>query len=244
MPAPFTTDLKYAYTSKNTLRLLTDLKQLIDDGSMPDNLNTIDGDMRWDMFLTGRSMVTGKGLAIFENLADQNNANIAANDGSAVAGSVKTDYVILPVPTFFGYPQQAQAAVNGYICLGNNTTPAGHTADTVTAMYYLDSGERAAYTDAELCCNPICRTAATVFQQPAGKSEDNSNVSKLLMAQAAAPRPDIPANLGAKADTIMQNTIIPKFQYMLAGKATPQEVYEAIAAAAAAAFGTNGIVHD
>ena len=245
MPSPFTTDLKYAYTDKNTLKLLTDMKQMIDDGSMPDNLNAIDSNTRWNMFLTGQAMITGKGLAIFESLADQNSTKLNANDGSAAAGSVNTDYIVLPVPTFFGCPQQAQAAVDGYVCMTGN--PAGadeHISNTVKAMYYLDSGERAAYTDAELYCDPICQSAAAVFREPAGKSKDNTNAIKLLMAQAAAPRPDIPADLGAKADMVMEDTIIPQLQSMLAGNASPEQVYDAIVTAAAAAFGADGIVRN
>lgn len=42
MPSPFTKDLKYAYTSKNYLEVLKGIRTLIDDGSMPKELSSVD----------------------------------------------------------------------------------------------------------------------------------------------------------------------------------------------------------
>ena len=242
MPGPFTADLKYAYTGKNMLKLLTDMRQMIDDGSMPDNLDTIDSGARWDMFLKGRVMIIGKGLPIFENLAAQNNAEMDA--GGSVPGSVKTEYIVLPAPAFFGCEQRTQVAVDGYVCLKADSAVSKHQADAVKAMYFLGSGERAAYADMELFCDSVCKSAAAVYRQPAGRSEDNANAAKLLISRAAPPNPDIPAGLYAKSDEITHNTIIPMFQRMLAGKASPREVYDAIVTAAVAAFGEDGILKE
>lgn len=76
MPAAFDKDLKYAYTSKNFLEVLKAIRVLIDDGSMPKELSSVDAGKRWNMFLTGQTMITGKGLATFENNAKQNNEKI------------------------------------------------------------------------------------------------------------------------------------------------------------------------
>jgi hypothetical protein len=94
----FNEDLKYAYTSKKFLKVLEGVSQLIDSGA---NFNATSGE-RWNMFLTGQTVFTGKGLATFENMAKANNKKIEANDGSAVAGSVPVEYVVMPVPTTDG----------------------------------------------------------------------------------------------------------------------------------------------
>ena len=68
MPSAFDENLKYVYTSSKMLDFLTDLRALIDDGSMPKELGAIDAGKRWNMILTGQTMITGKGLSSFENL--------------------------------------------------------------------------------------------------------------------------------------------------------------------------------
>ncbi|MEG1641187.1 MAG: extracellular solute-binding protein, partial [Ruthenibacterium sp.] len=65
MPAPFTKEMKYAYTNQNFLKLLESLRSIIDDGSTPKEMSSVDAGMRWNMFLTGQTMVFGKGMANF-----------------------------------------------------------------------------------------------------------------------------------------------------------------------------------
>ncbi len=60
----------------------------------------------------------------------------------------------------------------------------------------------------------------------------------------AEARPDIPADLGAKAIKIEDEVILPKFQGLLAGEITPEEMHEAIKKAAVEAFGEEGCVMD
>ncbi|KHF36333.1 hypothetical protein CM49_01317 [Paenibacillus sp. P1XP2] len=112
MPSPFTQDLKYAYTSKNFLEVLKDIRVMIDDGSMPKELSSIDAGKRWNMFLTGQTMITGKGLAGFERSAKLNNEKLKNKDASAVKGSIPVDYVVLPVPSFAGAKAQSSVAVD------------------------------------------------------------------------------------------------------------------------------------
>ncbi len=50
------------------------------------------------------------------------------------------------------------------------------------------------------------------------------------------------AEQSAAAKTIMDETIVPKFQALLSGEATAQEVYDALCTAAIEAFGADGCV--
>jgi multiple sugar transport system substrate-binding protein len=248
MPDAFTKDLKYAYTSQNFLKLLESLRALIDDGSMPKELSSIDAGKRWNMFLTGQTMITGKGLSVFERSAKLNNDKIDANDGSAVEGSIKADYVILPVPTFFGNPMSAAGAIDGYVCFRGKEEPKQeHLSNVAKAMYFLASGEVAAITCNDLYLSPICETgrqAMANVEVPEGKSEFNTEAAKLLVSQISEARPDITPEIGAKAQKIADEVIVPKFQALLAGEITPQAMYDAVKAAAVDAFGEDGIVAD
>ncbi len=67
---------------------------------------------------------------------------------------------------------------------------------------------------------------------------------ELLTTQIAEARPDIPAELSAKAIKIEDEVIVPKFQGLLSGEVTPEEMYQAIVEAAHEAFGAEGCVAD
>lgn len=248
MPSPFTKDLKYSYTSSNMIPFLEDIVSFIDDGSMPKELSSVDAGKRWNMFLTGQTMITGKGLSVFEKSATDNNKKIAANDGSAVEGSIEAEYIVLPVPTFNGNEQQAQGVVDGYVCFRGKEEPTDEHMQNVTkAAYFLASGLRAAETCQELYISPICKSGEEAFATLTpieGKNEQNTEAVKLLATQAAESRPDIPADLGAKAIKIEDEVILPKFQGLLAGEVTPQEMYDAIKKAAVDAFGEDGCMFD
>lgn len=248
MPDPFNTDLKYAYTSKNFLKLLEALRALIDDGSMPAELSSVDAGKRWNMFLTGQTMITGKGLSVFEQSAKLNNDKIDANDGSAVEGSIKTEYIILPVPTFFGNTISAAGAIDGYVAFRGKKEPdPEHLANVVKAMYFLASGEVAATTCNDLYISPICQSgmkAMADIEVPEGKNEYNTEEAARLATLISPARPDITPELGAKAQKISDEVIVPKFQALLANEITPQEMYDAVKKAAVDAFGEDGIVAD
>ncbi len=248
MPDIFTKDLKYAYTSKNFLKLLEAMRTLIDDGSMPKELSSIDAGKRWNMFLTGQTMITGKGLSVFERSAKLNNDKIDANDGSAVEGSIKADYIILPVPTFFGNPMQAAGAIDGYVMFRGKEEPkAEHLSNVAKAMYFLASGEIAAITCNDLYISPVCQTgkdAMANVEKPEGKNEDNTKAAERLVSMISAARTDITPELGAKAQRIADEVMVPKFQALLANEITPQQMYDAVKQAAIEAFGEDGIVVD
>ncbi|MBW7453911.1 ABC transporter substrate-binding protein [Paenibacillus sepulcri] len=246
MPSAFTTDLKYAYTNKNYLEVLKAVRALIDDGSMPKELSSVDAGKRWNMFLTGQTMITGKGLATFENSANQNNEKLEANDGSAVKGSIAVDYIVLPVPTFLGNEPQSSVAVDGYVAFRGKKEPtAEHKANVVKAAYYLASGNVAATTNNDLFVAHITESGRKAAESMTiNRNPDNVAAVETLLSHATPARPDIPVELGAEAIKIEDEVIIPKLQALLAGEITPEAMYEAVKAAAIDAFGEDGVVQE
>ncbi|MEC0227855.1 ABC transporter substrate-binding protein [Paenibacillus alba] len=246
MPAAFNKDLKYAYTSKNYLGLLKDLRALIDDGSMPKELSSVDAGKRWNMFLTGQTMITGKGLATFENSAKTNNAKIKANDGSAVKDSIPVDYIVLPAPTFQGAKPSSSTVVDGYLTFRGKKEPtAEHKANVVKAAYFLASGKVSATTNNDLFAAGITQSGRKAAESmKIDRMPENVTAVENMLKNATPARPDIPSDLGAKAIKLETEVIVPKFQGLIAGEVTPEAMYEAVKAAAIAAFGDNGIVKD
>lgn len=246
MPSAFTKDLKYAYTSKNYLEVLKDVRQLIDDGSMPKELSSIDAGKRWNMFLTGQTMITGKGLATFENSANKNNEKLKANDGSAVEGSIPVDYIVLPVPSFLGQPAVSSPAVDGYVTFRGKKEPTPeHKANVVKAAYFLASGKVAAMTNNELFVAHITKSGKeAAASMTVNRNPDNAAAVEVLLSHAAPARPDIPPELGAKAIKLEDEVIVPKFQALLANEIKPEEMYEAVKSAAIKEFGQDGVVTD
>ncbi|MFC5452039.1 ABC transporter substrate-binding protein [Paenibacillus aestuarii] len=246
MPYPFTSDMKYAYTSKNYLGLLKDLRQLIDDGSMPKELSSVDAGKRWNMFLTGQTMITGKGLAVFENSAKANNAKLAAKDASAVKDSIPVDYVVLPAPTFQGAKASSATVVDGYMTFRGKKEPTTeHKANVVKAAYFLASGKVAATTNNDLFAAHITKSAKKEAESmKIDRNPDNVAAVDNMLKNATPARSDIPTELSAKAIKLETEVIVPKFQGLIAGEVTPQQMYDAVKAAAIQAFGENGIVKD
>ncbi|MDF9840602.1 MULTISPECIES: extracellular solute-binding protein [unclassified Paenibacillus] len=246
LPDYFDNDLKYTYTSKKFLGLLTAIREMIDDGSMPKELSSIDAGKRWNMFLTGQTMITGKGLSAFENSARLNNEKIKANDGSAVANSIEVDYISLPVPTFNGADYIPTSIVDGYIALRGKKEPSEeHVKNIALAMNFLSSGSIAANYSNELFLTPITesgRKAEVLEKFP--RNEDNVAAGEAMMAKALPARTDIPTDLAAEAIKIETEVIIPKLQALLADEITPQEMYDAVKAAAVKSFGEDGVVVD
>jgi multiple sugar transport system substrate-binding protein len=246
MPAPFDKDLKFAYTSKKYLEVLKDVRTLIDDGSMPKELGSVDAGKRWNMFLTGQTMITGKGLATFENSANKNNDKIKANDGSAVKGSIPVDYIVLPVPTFLGEKPQSSVAVDGYVTFRGKKEPtAEHKANIVKAAYFLASGKVSATTNNDLFVAHITETGRKAAESmTVNRNPDNKAAVETMLTNAAPARPDIPSDLGAKAIKLEDEVIIPKLQALIAGEVTPEVMYEAVKSAAIQAFGKDKVVND
>ncbi|WNQ11989.1 extracellular solute-binding protein [Paenibacillus aurantius] len=246
MPYAFDSNMKYAYTSKKYLGLLKDLRALIDDGSMPKELSSVDAGMRWNMFLTGQTMITGKGLAVFENSAKTNNKKLESNDASAVKGSVPVDYIVLPPPTFQGAKASYAAVVDGYLTFRGKKEPtAEHKANVAKAAYFLASGKVAATTNNDLFSAHITKSAKKEAEgMKIDRMPENIAAVDYMLKNATPARSDIPAELAAKALKLETETIVPKFQALLAGEITPDAMYEAVKAAATQAFGAEGIVKD
>ena len=246
MPSPFTKDLKYAYTSKNYLTVLQNIRQMIDDGSMPKELSSVDAGKRWNMFLTGQTMITGKGLAVFENSAKKNNAKIDANDGSAVKDSIKADYIVLPVPSFAGADPVASTVVDGYVAFRGKKDPTDeHKANIAKAAYFLASGQVAAQTAADLYVANITKTAREAAKSMETTQADYNIAAVAKMLEHAAPaRPDIPVDKGADAIKLETEVIVPKLQALLADEISPEDMYDAVKKAAIDMFGEDGVVQD
>lgn len=246
MPYAFNKDLKYAYTSKNYLGLLKDLRQLIDDGSMPKELSSVDAGKRWNMFLTGQTMITGKGLAVFENSAKANNKKLEANDGSAVKGSIPVDYIVLPPPTFQGAQASYAAVVDGYLTFRGKKEPtAEHKANVAKAAYFLASGKVAAATNNDLFSAHITQSARKAAESmKIDRMPENVAAVDYMLKHATPARSDIPTDLAAKAIKLETEVIVPKMQALLAGEIKPEDMYEAVKSAAIQTFGADGIVKD
>ena len=246
LPEYFDEDYKFTYTSKNFLGLLEAIRQMIDDGSMPKELSSIDAGKRWNMFLTGQTMITGKGLASFENSARLNNEKIKANDGSAVADSIEAEYIALPVPSFNGADYIPTAVVDGFIALRGKKEPTeAHLHNIGLAIHYLSSGSVAANFTNELFLSPVsesARNAEVLEVYP--RSEENLKADEIMMSKAVAARTDIPTELAAEAIKIETEVIVPKLQALLADEISPQEMYDAVKAAAIKSFGEDGVVVD
>ena len=246
LPSAFDEELKYTYTDVKMKEFLEDLRALIDDGSMPKELGSIDAGKRWNMILTGQTMITGKGLSSFERSAANNNEMLKNGDANAVEGSIPVDYIVLPVPVFEGGTQNAYGAVDGYVCLTGEKNPdEEHLKNVAEVAYFLASAERAAETCQELYLKPICESGRTAYEKLPpieNKNEENTKAVETLTQQITPARPDIPADLGAKAIKIEDEVIVPKFQGLLAGEVTPEEMHQAIIDAAKEAFGEGGYV--
>jgi len=246
MPSAFTTDMKYAYTSKHYLSVLKGIRALIDDGSMPKSLGSVDAGKRWNMFLTGQTMITGKGLSVFENSANTNNKKLDTKDASAVKDSIKVQYISLPMPTFDGCKEQSTAVVDGYVSFRGKTAPTTeHTANVVKALYYLSSGAVAAQTNSDLFVAQITKTSKEAAKNiKIDQIAENAAFTDRMITVASPARPDISTDLGAKAIKLEDTVVVPKLQALLANEITPQQMYDAVKAAAIEAFGQDGIVKD
>ena len=77
---------------------------------------------------------------------------------------------------------------------------------------------------------------------PEGLDEGNVACAAREIGLVVAPPAGITAEQSANAKIIMDEVIVPKFQSLLAGEATAQEVFDAINEKAVELFGADGIV--
>ncbi|MFR5854380.1 MAG: ABC transporter substrate-binding protein [Lachnospiraceae bacterium] len=160
----FTSDLKYAYTSDNMLKLLEAVETMTKSGYMPNY--GVEAGQRMVMCQTGNAMIFGKAMPLFENNINKNNKALEANDGTAVENSIPVKYAFLPVPTMEGVTETCFGSVDGLIALRNNNTNDEHLKNVCLFLDYLCSGERAAAVDQTLLLDPVCKSGREAYVSP------------------------------------------------------------------------------
>ena len=238
----FTPELKYDYTSPKMLQLLQAVEEMVNSGYMPNY--GVEASQRMVMCETGNAMIFGKAMPLFENNINKNNAALEAKDGTAVEGSIPVNYAFLPVPTMDGVKETCFGSVDGLVALRNTNTTDEHLKNVMTALYFLCSGERAAYVDASCCLDGVCQTARDAIGQFESTDRDQGNIdcAARLIGEVVAPPTGLSAEQSSSAQQIMDEVIVPKFQSLLAGECTAQDMYDEIVKQATAAFGEDGCV--
>ena len=236
----FTEDLKYTFTSENMLTLLSAIEEMTTSGYMP-NFG-VEAGQRMVMCQTGNAMIFGKAMPLFENNFRKNNAALEANDGTAVENSQKMDYAFLPVPTMMGCEEACYGTVDGLIAMRNKGTTDEHLENVLLFMDYICSGERIAACMNDLYLDPVCQSGRDALVLPEGRDAENLATAGRCIAMVQAPPEGVTAEMTATAKKLMDEQIVPKFQLLLAGETTAQEVYDHICEAAYAAFGQENCV--
>ena len=237
----FTEDLKYTFTSDNMLTLLTAIEEMTKSGYMP-NFG-VEAGQRMVMCQTGNAMIFGKAMPLFENNFMKNNAALEANDGTAVENSLPMEYAFLPVPTMMGCAESCYGTVDGLIAMRNKNTTDEHLKNVLLFMDYICSGDRIASCMNELFLDPVCQSGRDALVLPEGRDAQNLATASRCIAMVQVPPAGVTAEMTATAKQLMDQQIVPKFQLLLAGEATAQEVYDHICEAAYDAFGEENCVH-
>ena len=237
----FTEDLKYTFTSDNMLTLLTAIEEMTKSGYMP-NFG-VEAGQRMVMCQTGNAMIFGKAMPLFENNFMKNNAALEANDGTAVENSLPMEYAFLPVPTMMGCAESCYGTVDGLIAMRNKNTTDEHLENVLLFMDYICSGDRIASCMNELFLDPVCQSGRDALVLPEGRDAQNLATASRCIAMVQVPPAGVTAEMTATAKQLMDEQIVPKFQLLLAGEATAQEVYDHICEAAYYAFGEENCVH-
>ena len=237
----FTEDLKYTFTSENMLTLLTAIEEMTKSGYMP-NFG-VEAGQRMVMCQTGNAMIFGKAMPLFENNFMKNNAALEANDGTAVENSLPMEYAFLPVPTMMGCAESCYGTVDGLIAMRNKNTTDEHLKNVLLFMDYICSGDRIASCMNELFLDPVCQSGRDALVLPEGRDAQNLATASRCIAMVQVPPAGVTAEMTATAKQLMDQQIVPKFQLLLAGEATAQEVYDHICEAAYDAFGEENCVH-
>ena len=236
----FTEDLKYTFTSENMLVLLTAIEEMTKSGYMPNY--GVEAGQRMVMCQTGNAMIFGKAMPLFESNFIKNNAALEANDGTAVENSLPMEYAFLPVPTMMGCAESCYGTVDGLIAMRNKNTTDEHLANVLLFMDYICSGDRIASCMNELYLDPVCQSGRDALVLQEGRDEQNLATAGRCIGLVQAPPAGITAEMTATAKKLMDEVIVPKFQLLLAGEATAQEVYDYICEAAFAYFGEDNCV--
>lgn len=236
----FTPDLKYTFTSDNMLTLLTAIEEMTKSGYMPNY--GVEAGQRMVMCQTGNAMIFGKAMPLFEANFNKNNAALEANDGTAVENSLPMEYAFLPVPTMMGCAESCYGTVDGLIAMRNKNTTDEHLQNVLLFMDYICSGERIAACMNELYLDPVCQSGRDALVLQEGRDQNNLDTAARCIAMVEAPPAGVTAEMTATAKKLMDEQIVPKFQLLLAGEATAQQVYDHICEAAYDAFGEENCV--
>lgn len=236
----FTPDLKYTFTSENMLTLLTAIEEMTKSGYMPNY--GVEAGQRMVMCQTGNAMIFGKAMPLFEGEFIQNNAALEANDGTAVENSLPMDYAFLPVPTMMGCDESCYGTVDGLIAMRNKNTTDEHLANVLLFMDYICSGERIASCMNELYLDPVCQSGRDALVLDETRDPQNLAAAGRCISMVEAPPAGVTADMTATHTKLFSEQIVPKFQALLAGEATAQEVYDHICEAAYDAFGEENCV--
>ena len=94
----------------------------------------------------------------------------------------------------------------------------------------------------ELYLDPVCQSGRDALVLEEGRDANNLATAGRCIGMVQAPPAGVTAEMNAIALQIRDEQIIPKFQLLLAGEATAQEVYDHICEAAYAAFGQDNCV--
>ena len=236
----FNSDLKYEYTSTKMLNLLTAVEEMTKSSYMPNY--GVEASQRMVMCETGNAMIFGKAMPLFENNINKNNAAIEANDGTAVENSIPVTYAFLPVPTMDGVEESCYGTVDGLVAFRNSNSTDEHIQNVMKALYFLSSGERAAYVDATTCLDGVCASAreALASMDTGDRDQGNIDCAARLIKTVVAPPTGITAEQTASAKQLMDEVIVPKFQALIAGETTAQAMYDEIVKQATAVFGEDG----
>lgn len=235
----FTDDLKYTYTSENMLTLLEIVETMTSSGYMPDY--AVEAGQRLVMLETGEAMITGKAMPLFEANVKTNIAGM--EDGSAAEGTIEMEYVFLPVPTMEGVETSCYGETAGLIALRNNNTTDEHLQNVCEFLAFLCTGDRVAEVDNQVYLSAVCesgREAQAGFELD--QSEENAKATEYAISLVKASPTGITTEMSNNATTILDEVIVPKFQLLLAGEATAQDVYDAICSEAYNVFGEDNCV--
>ena len=236
----FTEDLKYSFTSENLLTLLQNVEEMTKSGYMPNY--GVEAGQRLVMCQTGNAMIFGKAMPLFEGNFKKNNAALQSGDGTAVENSLEMDYAFLPVPTIGGCAESCFGTVDGLIAMRNNNTTDEHLKNVMLFMDYICSGDRIAACMNELYLEPVCQSGRDALVLAEDRDPANLECAGRCIAMVSAPPAGITAEMTASAKSLMDEVIVPKFQLLLAGEATAQEVYDAVCEAAYDTFGEENCV--
>jgi multiple sugar transport system substrate-binding protein len=178
-------------------------------------------------------------MPLFEGNINKNNKALEAKDGTAVENSIPVNYAFLPIPTMEGVTESCYGTVDGLMAFRNNKTTDEHLANVMLALNYLSSGDVAAYVSSELYLDSVCESGRAVMDKylVEGRDENNLQSASRAMSLVVAPPTGMTAEMSSKAATLMEQTIAPKLQALLAGEVSAQEMYDEICKAAFDQFG-------